>query len=264
MAFGIGCTRRRLDMGRLDGKRIFITGAGSGIGRAAATLFAREGARVAVAEIDPAAGEETARLVGDAGGEALALEVDVREPDSVEGAIADTVAAFGGLDVVYNNAGGSTLADGPVTEAPLEEFWRAISLDLFGTFLGCRFGIPRLVEAGGGSVINTASNVALMGFPGRDCYTATKGGIAAMTRSMAVEYAAQGVRVNAVAPATTRTPRVMHMLENNAGISSVTGRQLLGIVEPEEIAYMALYLASDESRRTTGQILPVDSGVTIS
>lgn len=251
-------------MGRLEGKRVFITGAGSGIGRAASALFAREGARVALAEIDPAAGERQRVTIAEGGGEAIALTVDVREPDSVAAGVAAAVEAFGGLDVVYNNAGGSTLADGPVTEAPIEEFWRAISLDLFGTFLGCRFAIPHLVAAGGGSVINTASNVALMGFPGRDCYTASKGGVAAITRSMAVEFAEHAVRVNAIAPATTRTERVMHMMERNDGIASVTGRQLLGIVEPEEIAYMALYLASDESRRTTGQILPVDSGVTIS
>ncbi len=251
-------------MGRLEGKRAFITGAGSGIGRAAACLFAREGARVAVADLDVEAGAETKGAIEAEGGEALVLAVDVREPASVEAGLATVVETFDGLDVLYNNAGGSTLEDGPVTEAPVEEFWRAISLDLFGTFLCSKFGIPHLVAAGGGSVINTASNVALMGFPGRDCYTASKGGVAAITRSMAVEYAAQGVRVNAVAPATTRTKRVMRMLEGNAGIASVTGRQMLGIVEPEEIAYMALYLASDESRRTTGQIFPVDSGVTIS
>ena len=251
-------------MGRLEAKRVVITGAGNGIGRAAACLFAREGGRVAVADLDAEAGAETCRAIEADGGEAVALEVDVREPASVEAGFASAVESFGGLDVLYNNAGGSTLYDGPVTEAPVEEFWRAISLDLFGTFLCSKFGIPHLVASGGGSIINTASNVALMGFPGRDCYTAAKGGVAAITRSMAVEYAARGVRVNAVAPATTRTARVMRMLENNAGIASVTGRQMLGIVEPEEIAYMALYLASDESRRTTGQILPVDSGVTIS
>jgi NAD(P)-dependent dehydrogenase (short-subunit alcohol dehydrogenase family) len=249
-------------MARLARKTAFITGAGSGIGRAAAVLFAAEGAQVAVSDISVSAGEETVRRITAAGGAAVFIETDVTEPDSVEHAIRRSVEAFGKLDILYNNAGGSTAADGPVTEAPLEEFWRAIKLDLYGTFLGCRFGIPQLIKAGGGSVINMASNVALMGFPGRDCYTASKGGIVSMTRSMAVEYAPYKIRVNAIAPATTRTERVVKLLENDPDIARVTDAMLLGLIEPEDIAYMALYLASDEARITTGQIIPVDSGST--
>jgi NAD(P)-dependent dehydrogenase (short-subunit alcohol dehydrogenase family) len=250
-------------MTRLASKTAFITGAGSGIGRAAAVLFAAEGAQVAVADIAVGGGEETVRRITAAGGEAVFIKTDVTEPDSVENAIRKTVEAFGKLDVLYNNAGGSTAMDGPVTEAPLEEFWRAIKLDLYGTFLGCRFGIPELIKAGGGSVINMASNVALMGFPGRDCYTASKGGIVSMTRSMAVEYAPYKIRVNAIAPATTRTERVVKLLEQDPDIARVTDAMLLGLIEPEDIAYMALYLAADESRITTGQIIPVDSGSTV-
>jgi NAD(P)-dependent dehydrogenase (short-subunit alcohol dehydrogenase family) len=165
-------------MPRLAGKVAFITGAGTGIGRATAVLFAREGARVAIADIDTAAGEETARLAGNG---AIAIRADVTEPDSLQAAIRATVDRFGRLDVLHNNAGGSTARDNTAVEAPLEEFWRAIKLDLYGTFLGCRFGIPELIKAGGGSVINMSSNVALMGVAGRDCYTAAKGGIAAIT-----------------------------------------------------------------------------------
>jgi len=190
----------------LAGKVAFITGAGNGIGRATAILFAGEGAKVAIAEIDSTAAE-TAHL---AGNEAIAIRADVTDPDSLQAAIGATVDKFGRLDVLHNNAGGSTARDNTAVNAPLDEFWRAIKLDLYGTFLGCRFGIPKLIKAGGGSVINMSSNVALMGVAGRDCYTAAKGGIAAITRSLAVAYAPQRVRVNAIAPSATMTERVKH------------------------------------------------------
>jgi len=251
-------------MSRLAGKVAIITGAGVGIGRSAAVLFAEQGAKVAIAEINSETGAETERLAREAGGEALFIETDVTKPNGVIAAIEATVGAFGKLDVLYNNAGGSTSNDARVTDAPEEEFWRVISLDLFGTFLMCKHGIPKLVEAGGGSVINTASNVALMALPGRDCYTAAKGGVAAMTRSMAAEYAADNIRVNAIAPCAVRTDRVARMMDNDPNLEAVLERHLLGVGEPIDIARMALYLASDESRITTGQVLPVDSGITIS
>jgi NAD(P)-dependent dehydrogenase (short-subunit alcohol dehydrogenase family) len=166
--------------------------------------------------------------------------------------------------VRHNNAGGSTMQDNTVVEAQIEEFWRVIKLDLFGTFLGCRVGIPEIIRAGGGSVINMSSNVALMGIPGRDCYTAAKGAVAAMTRSMAVEFAAQRVRVNAIAPSATMTERVRKLVAGNAALDKLANSHLLGLIEPTDIANMALLLASDESRMITGQVYPVDSGVTIS
>jgi NAD(P)-dependent dehydrogenase (short-subunit alcohol dehydrogenase family) len=180
----------------------------------------------------------------------------VTDPDSLQAAIRTTVDKFGRLDVLHNNAGGSTAQDDMAVDAPLDEFWRAIKLDLYGTFLGCRFGIPELIRAGGGSVINMSSNVALMGIAGRDCYTAAKGGIAAITRSLAVAYAPQRVRVNAIAPSATMTERVKKLIAADS--------HLLGMIEPGDVANMAPYLASDESRMVTGQVLPVDSGVTIS
>ena len=248
-------------MGRLAGKVAFITGAGTGIGRATAILFAREGARVVVAEINAAAGEETAHLAGNG---AIAIRADVTDEASVQTAVQTAVAQFGALHVLHNNAGGSTPEDGTVVDAPIAEFWRVIKLDLFGTFLGCRFGIPAIIKSGGGSVINMASNLALMGIPGRDCYTAAKGGVAAITRSRAVEFAAQKVRVNAIAPSATMTERVRKLAAGNAAIDKLANSHLLGLIEPTDIADMALFLASDESRMITGQVYPVDSGVTIS
>jgi NAD(P)-dependent dehydrogenase (short-subunit alcohol dehydrogenase family) len=248
-------------MARLEGKVAFITGAGTGIGRCTAELFAREGARVAIAEIDGPSGEETAHRIAGAGGEAIAIRTDVGEPESIEAAIRRTVGHYGRLDVLHNNAGGSTGADGNVVEAPLEEFWRAIRLDLFGTFLGCRFGIPEIIRSGGGSVINMASVVALMGFPGRDCYTAAKGGVAALTRSLAVQFGDKGVRVNAIAPTVTLTERVKALLAGSQAMQALAEQHLLGLGQPMDMAQAALYLASDESRIVTGVVLPVDSGL---
>lgn len=247
-------------MPRLAGKIAFITGAGTGIGRATAIAMAREGARVAVGEINAAAGEESAHLAGNG---AIAIRTDVTDEASLRAAITQAVAHFGGLHILHNNAGGSTLRDGTAVEAPIEEFWRVIRLDLFGTFLGCRFGIPEIRKSGGGAVINMASNLALMGIAGRDCYTAAKGAVAAMTRSLAVEFAPD-VRVNALAPSVTMTDRVHDMLAGNAALGGLAKSHLLGLIEPEDIANAAVFLASEESRRMTGQIMPVDSGVTIS
>jgi NAD(P)-dependent dehydrogenase (short-subunit alcohol dehydrogenase family) len=248
-------------MSRLAGKVALITGAGTGIGRATAVLFAREGARVVVAEVDAASGEETAHLAGNG---AIAIRTDVTDPDSIERAIRTAVDQCGALHVLHNNAGGSTAADNTAVEAPLDEFWRAIKLDLYGTFLGCRFGIPAIIKSGGGSVINMSSNVALMGVAGRDCYTAAKGGIAAITRSLAVAYAPHKVRVNAIAPSATMTERVKLLVAGNPNLQKLADSHLVGLIEPEDIANCALYLACDESRMVTGQVLPVDSGVTIS
>jgi len=246
---------------RLSEKTAFITGAGTGIGRATAMLFAREGARVVVADINAETGEETAHLAGNG---AIAIRTDVTDPDSLQAAIRGAVEHFGALHVLHNNAGGSTPRDDTVVDAPLEEFWRVIKLDLFGTFLGCRFGIPEIIRAGGGAVINMTSNLALMGISGRDCYTAAKGGIAALTRSLAVEFAERKVRVNAVAPSATMTDRVRRLMAGNAAIDRLAKSHLLGLIEPEDVARAVLYLASDDARKVTGQILPVDSGVTIS
>jgi NAD(P)-dependent dehydrogenase (short-subunit alcohol dehydrogenase family) len=202
-------------------------------------------------------------MAANAGGDAHYLHCDVTDRPSVEAAVAATAARYGKLDVLHNNAGGSTPQDGPVTEAPEEEFWRVIKLDLYGTFLCSKIAIPYIIRAGGGSVINMSSNVALMALPGRDCYTAAKGGIASMTRSMAVEYAPHRIRVNAIAPSATMTERVKRLMAVNENVSKLAATHLLGPILPIHIADMAVYLASEESAITTGQVLAVDSGVTI-
>ncbi len=191
------------------------------------------------------------------------VQTNVSDADSVQSVISETLNAFGQLHILHNNAGGSTLQDGPVTEAPVEEFWRCINLDLFGTFLCSKYAIPEIIKAGGGSVINMTSNVALMALPGRDCYTAAKGAIASMTRSMAVEYAPHKIRVNAIAPSVTLSNRVKKLLESSPEIEAISKTHLLGLGKPIHIAELAVYLAGDESEITTGQIFPVDSGVTI-
>jgi NAD(P)-dependent dehydrogenase (short-subunit alcohol dehydrogenase family) len=168
---------------------------------------------------------------------------------------------------LHNNVGGSTNAVGPVTEAPGSEFWRCMTVDVLGTFLCSNCGIPEIIKAGGGSVINMSSNVALMAVPGRDCYTAAKGAIASMTRSMAVEYAPHKIRVNAIAPSMTLTARVQKQFDTpgvfSDAVRELAGTHLLGPGQPIHIANMALYLASDKNEITTGQIKSVDSGVTI-
>jgi NAD(P)-dependent dehydrogenase (short-subunit alcohol dehydrogenase family) len=247
---------------RLAGKVAFVTGAGGGIGRAVCERYLAEGARVAAVDLSS---ESASASVGEASedGRAIVIECDAGDSDDVRVAVAQAVKAFGRLDILTNIAGGSTDSDGPVTEAPEDEFWRVVRLDLFGTFLACKHGIPELIAAGGGSVINFTSALAFQAVPRRDCYTAAKGGVASLTRSVAAGYASEGVRVNAIAPGLVLTPRVQAMYDSTPSTRAFADRHLLGPCTPLDIAEMAVFLASDESARITGQVLQVDSGVTI-
>jgi NAD(P)-dependent dehydrogenase (short-subunit alcohol dehydrogenase family) len=249
---------------RLEGKVAIITGGGTGIGRACVELFAREGARVVIAELDTATGQAAQEAVSKSAGTALFVPTDVSDPQSMQHLVDSAVQTFGKVDILYNNAGGSTVQDGPVTTAPFEEFWRKMKVDLFGTWLGCHYAIPQMIAAGGGSIVNASSMYALTGTPNRDAYTAAKGAITALTRSMAVEFAKHRIRVNAVAAAGTLTERVRKRVDENLISQKVIDAHLLGFVDPMDVAHAVLYLASDESRSTTGHILAVDSGLTIS
>ena len=244
-------------MGRLTNKRVLITGSASGIGRATARLFAAEGAQLTLCDRDHLQNENLAHEIDRVGGQVQAIQTDVGEPDDMQNAVNAAVATYGGLDVLYNNAGGATAKDGAVTEIELDEFWRTIRVDLFGTVLGCRFAIPHLVQAGGGSIINTTSIRAMIGTEGADAYTTAKGGIITLTRALAVQWARSNIRVNAIAPGVILTDRVRAMLPLNDPVRVKTP---LGPSEPEDVTPLALYLASDESRQMTGMILPLDGG----
>ena len=248
-------------MDRLKDKVALITGSGSGIGRAGAQLFAGEGAKIAVVDIVREGGEETVKSIKDQGGEAIFIHADMTEPQSVEQAIKAAVERFGKLDILYNNAGASSAADGPVVGVSLDEWWRAIRVNLFSVFLGCKYGIPELIRNGGGSVINTASIAALFGNKrGRHAYAASKGGVVSLTRAIAVDYAEHKVRANALAPTVILTERIKKFFDDPKFMAAGTNFNLLGYGEPQDVANLALYLASDESRLITGQVFPVDSG----
>jgi NAD(P)-dependent dehydrogenase (short-subunit alcohol dehydrogenase family) len=247
-------------MNRLAGKTAFLAGATSGIGRAAAELFAAEGARVVVAGRRVLEGEEVVHGIRALGRQAIFIQTDVTEEASIASAIDRTVQHYGRLDVLFSNAGGSSNKDGSVVDASLEEFWRVMKLDVYGTFLCNRFAIPRLIAAGGGAIINMASHAGVVGSPGRDAYSSAKGAVVTLTRTLAKEYAAKKIRVNAIAPAAVSTSRVEKLMEDPKIRAMVEATQVLGLIAPGEIAAAALFLASDEARCITGEILSIHAG----
>src|SRR5438876_2210399 len=249
-------------MGRLDGKACVITGAGGGIGREAAIVFSGEEARVCVADIVPEAAEETVSLCP---GEAFALEVDVADEPGVSAMMAAATDRFGGLDVLYNNAGVSPAEDASVLDTSVEAWQRVQDVNTKGVFLCCKHGIPQLLERGGGSVINVASFVAIVGAAtSQISYTASKGAVLSMSRELAVEFARRGVRVNALCPGPVETPLLLSIYGDDAAALErrrthwPTGR----LAKPREIVNAALFLASDESSYVTGATFVVDGGLT--
>jgi NAD(P)-dependent dehydrogenase (short-subunit alcohol dehydrogenase family) len=247
-------------MNRLVGKTAFLAGATSGIGRAAAELFAAEGARVAVAGRRTAEGEEVVDGIRALGWEAIFIQTDVTEEASIAYAIDQTVRHYGSLNVLFSNAGGSSNKDGSVVDVALEEFWRVRKLDVYGTFLCSRFAIPHLIAAGGGAIINMASHAGVVGSPGRDAYSSAKGAVVTLTRTLAKEYAAKKIRVNAIAPAAVSSGRIQKMMEDPNIRAMVETTQVLGLISPKEIAATAVFLASEEARCMTGQVLSVHAG----
>ena len=258
-------------MGKLTGKVAFLTGAGAGIARATAKLFVSEGAKVAIIEIKRELGEKAEREIREAGGEALYVETDVTKDDSVKRAVDATVARFGRLDVIFNCAGGSLQEDVPVHEMDLDVWQRTIALNLLHPFLSCRHGIPHLIKAGGGAIINVTSHLGLMGSI-KPAYAATKGGIISFTKTLAAQYVQYGIRANAIAPGSVRTERNLSRYENPEwGKSEKTSRAArerevakkaypFATGEPGDIAAIALFLASDDSKMLTGTTIAADGG----
>ena len=245
-------------MARLQDKVVVITGGASGIGKASVALFAKEGAKIVFGDVKAADGKAFEAEMTGAGHAVRFIETDVSKEADMKRLIDTAVDDFGRLDVLYNNAGGATGKDGKVTDMPLDEFWRTISVDLFGTFLGCRFAIPHMEKAGGGSIINTTSIRALTGTAGADAYSSAKGGIIALTQALAMQWHTSGIRVNAIGPGMVLTERVKSILDPET--NPIAKKSLMGPMEPDDIAYLALYLASDESKRITGAIYPAESG----
>jgi NAD(P)-dependent dehydrogenase (short-subunit alcohol dehydrogenase family) len=249
-------------MGRLDGKVAVITGAGGGMGREAAILFSEEGAKVSAADVDLAAAEQTAGLCS---GEAIAVAVDVADEGQVAAMMRATADRFGGIDVLYNNAGISPDDDASILDTSVEAWQRVQDVNTKGVFLCCKHGIPYLRERGGGSVINVASFVAILGAAtSQISYTASKGAVLALSRELAVQFAREGIRVNALCPGPVETPLLLNIFGDNPAALErrrshwPTGR----LAKPREIVNGALFLASDESSYVTGSTFLVDGGLT--
>ena len=248
--------------GRFGGRGILVTGAGSGIGRAAAQLFANEGGRVVVVDQDENEAQATVTSIRQAGGEALAIGADVSREADCRGMVERALAAYGRLHVAFNNAGIG--ASGFAVADEEEVTWsRLIDVNLKGIFLGMKYEIPAMVGAGGGAIVNTASVAGLVGERGIGAYSASKHGVVGLTRTAALDYIGQGVRINAVCPGATRTRILASWFQDPKVESFILSRHPIGrIAEPEEIARAVLFLASDDASFIVGQALAVDGGLT--
>jgi len=251
---------------RLADKVTIITGGGSGMGRVAAERFAAQGARVVVAEVDEAAGAATVEAVRAAGGEATFIRANVADEADAKAMVDHAVTTYGRLDCLYNNAGIMPEADHSVVDTDVATWDKVMAINVRGVFLGCKHAIPAMVAQGSGSIINIASFVAILGCSvPQDAYTASKGAVLALTRSLAVQFAPKGVRSNAISPGPIETPLLMDwLLKDEAAKQLRLARNPSGrFGKPEEIVDVAVYLASDESRWTNGANLVIDGGITV-
>lgn len=244
------------------GRVVAISGAAGGIGSEAVRQFAAAGATVVALDINHEALEASIRGAHGSPGSAFGFVCDLTDGSAVQRTVSEIESVHGPIDVLYNNAGGSSLEDGPVHELPAAELERALAIDVLGTVNLSRAVLQGMVTRKRGAVVHTTSCVAMIGFPGCDAYTMAKGAIVSLTRSMAAEYAQFGIRVNAIAPGLTLTDRLKHFIEVSPVIAARAKRHLLGVCEARDVVNAALYLASDSAARVTGIVLPVDSGLT--
>ena len=249
--------------GSLDSKTALVTGGGSGIGRAASLAYAKDGARVVVADVNVEGGEETVQMIKETGGEAILVHADVSNPEDTQAMVDRAVGAFGSLDCAFNNAGIGGGRDRLLTADYLEEDWdRVISINLKGVWLCMKAEIPQMLKQGGGAIVNTASIAGLVGLSGTVAYVAAKHGVTGLTKAAAMEYAKSGIRVNAVCPGYIETPMVQGIFDRVEGYRErVAARHPMDrLGEPEEIAQAVVWLSSDAASFVTGHNMPVDGG----
>jgi NAD(P)-dependent dehydrogenase (short-subunit alcohol dehydrogenase family) len=251
---------------RLKDKVSIITGAGSGMGRVAALKFAAEGSRVVVADNQETAAQETVRQVRAAGGEAWPVRVDISVEADAKAMVDTAILRYGSVDVLYNNAGIMPEADHSVVDTPVEAWDQVMAVNVRGVYLACKYAIPQMVERHSGSIINVSSFVALLGCSvPQDAYTASKGAVLALTRSLAVQFAPHGVRTNAILPGPVETPLLMEwLLKDEAAKQLRLARNPTGrFGKADEVVALAVYLASDESAWTNGASLVIDGGISV-
>jgi len=253
------------ETGKFTGKVAFVTGAASGIGRAAALAFAHEGASVGVADVSEQGGEETVRMIEEQGGRALAVRCIVTRGADVKAALDKTVEAFGRLDFAFNNAGVEQKKLAPVAELDEEEWDRIFNIDLRAVFLCMKYEIPLILKQGGGAIVNTSSGAGVIGIKGNPAYTAAKHGVIGLTRSAALDYAAQNIRVNAVCPGYIDTPMMGRFTGGTPeGRAKVVAEEPVGRMgKPEEIAAAVVWLCSDAAAFVIGHAMVIDGGQTV-